>query len=387
MVNIYTFCDKTLVGRCENLSAKFLCENLYKLNFKINSVNVLCNKYDYESLNFKSKNIYFLLMQKSSPVLNGYLANLCGAETKENLTLKTTVTNYFKMLNIPLDNSASLEWIIPENAVAITNPNGKTQGYLVKMAETTIFVLPNEFNQFKKIFDDCILDYLEKNYSINYKSETFKTFGLTEENIRSILLNEIKNKDHISISIFSKNLDNDVVIKAREDNQKFNEYVKVVFGKLEKFIYSVQNLSMEQKLQNELISQNIQVAFAGDSSICSLLEGNKEYLNRINQSIFLPNNNAIANYLGINNVSITSEVVYDIAVKLLQNKTSDLVVVSLVANNGANYQSYVAVGNKVKIDIYKNTFTGSGAEVLANISQTVKFYVIKRLSLKDIKTI
>ena len=70
MVHIYTFCDKTLVGRLENLSAKFLCENLYKLNFKIENVSVFCNKYDFENLNFKNKDIYFLLMQKSSNVLN-----------------------------------------------------------------------------------------------------------------------------------------------------------------------------------------------------------------------------------------------------------------------------------------------------------------------------
>ena len=114
MVHIYTFCDKTLVGRSENLSAKFLCENLYKLNFKIQDVCTYCNKFDFASLNFKNKDIYFLLMQKTSNVLNSYLANLSGTELIENDSLKKVVVNYYKACNQPLEKDANLEYMIPK---------------------------------------------------------------------------------------------------------------------------------------------------------------------------------------------------------------------------------------------------------------------------------
>ena len=69
MIHIYTFCDKTLIGRKENLSAKLLCEYLYKQNLKISEVCVYEHSYDFPSLNFKNNDLYFLLLEKSSHLL------------------------------------------------------------------------------------------------------------------------------------------------------------------------------------------------------------------------------------------------------------------------------------------------------------------------------
>lgn len=389
MVHIYTFCDKTLVGRSENLSAKFLCENLFKLNMRIDEVCTFCNKYDYESLNFKNKNIYFLLMQKSSSVLNSYLASLAGVTICENQSLKTAVEEYYKTCNQPPENDASLEYLIPQNSISITNPNGKTQGYLIKIAESVIFVLPNGFEELKAIYNDCILEYLEKHFPTNYKSETYKTFGLNESFIKNILANEIKNKDGVYISIFSKGLDNDVVIKAKEDNIKFEDYRREVFSKLEKYIYSVQDMSLKQKLQNDVLSQNIKIAFAGDLSVCGLTGlVDSSIATNLAECVVLPNVNSIANFLGGSVLEISPEVAYDIAVITLEKSKADLVLASLCNLHGQNRgETYIAIGNKIKIDIYKNKFLGSEQDILRDVTQTSMFYLVKRLSLRDLKTI
>ena len=389
MVHIYTFCDKTLVGRLENLSAKFLCENLYKLNFRIDEVSVFCTKYDFESLNFKNKDIYFLLVQKSSSVLNSYLANILGSELAENSLLKKSVEDYYKTCNMPAEKDASLEWLIPSNATAITNPNGKTQGYLIKIGEADIFVLPNNFLELKTMYNDCVLDYLEKNYPINYKSETYKTFGLNEDYIKSILKDDIKNKDGVHITIFSKGLDNDVVIKAKEDNEKFEEYRRNVYSKLEKYVYSVQGLSLKQKLEREVLTQNINLSFAGDISISMLLSDfDCSLQSNIFKSYFLPNKNAIASFLSGTVTNYTAEIAYDIAVKALEKSKGDLVLVSLCnLEENVNGETFIAIGNKVKIDIYRNKFSGTKQEILTSASQTAMFYLLKRLMQRDLKTI
>lgn len=389
MVHIYTFCDKTLVGRSENLSAKFLCENLYKLNFKIDEVCTFCNKYDFESLNFKNKDIYFLLMQKSSSVLNSYLANLSGSNLQENMSLKKVIEQYYKLCNTPPEKDAELEWIIPKSATSITNLNGKTQGYLIKIGEADIFVLPNGFEELKRMYGDCVLDYLEKNYSVNYKSETYKTFGLNEDYIRSILKEDIKNKDNVYISIFSKGLDNDVVIKAKQDNDKFEEYRREVFKKLEKYIYSVQELSLVQKLESEVSSQNIKLSFAGDCSISGLISSLRTSISQnLVEGLLLPNINSIANFLSSTVSYLSAEVAYDIAVKMLEKNKSDLVLVSLCnLNSDCRGETFIALGNKLKVDIYRNKFSGTDSEILNSVSQTAMFYLVKRLSLRDLKTI
>ena len=59
MVHIYTFCDKTLIGKKENKSASFLCSNLYKLNFIIDECCIYPSNFNFENLLFKNQDIYF----------------------------------------------------------------------------------------------------------------------------------------------------------------------------------------------------------------------------------------------------------------------------------------------------------------------------------------
>ena len=328
-------------------------------------------------------------MQKTSNILNSYLSNLLGVELFENQKLKNSVNDYYKSCNLPQEKDIEFEYLIPKNAIAISNPNGKTQGFLTKIGDTEIFVLPNNSEELKIIYNDCILDYLEKNHPINYKSETYKTFGLNEQYIKSILKDNIKNKDNISVSVFSNGLNNDVVIKSKESNQKFEEYRRDVFSKLEKYIYSVQDLTLKQMLEKEISLQNIKVSFAGDLSISWLISDiSASIRNNVAECVIMPNTNAIATFLAETVNELSAEVAYNVAVKMLDKTKSDLALVSVcnLSPNGIA-ETYIAIGNNVKIDIYKNKFVGSQQEILNNISQTAMFYLVKRLKLKDVKTI
>lgn len=391
MVHIYTFCDKTLIGKKQNLVSGFLCENLYKINFKIEEACVFCNKYDYQKINFKNKDMYFLLLQKSNSTLNSYLAELANCEVKENGILKKVVQDKYKYENIPIDVSAELDWCIPEKAIPITNPRGKTQGYILKLNETVIFVLPNDFEQFKLIYDDCLLDFIEKNYAINYKSETYKTFGLTEDNLQSILKDQIKNKDKVYVSIFSRNLDNDVVIKAKEDNEHFEEYRRIIYSKIENYIYSVQDYSMEHYLEKLIENDNVKISFATDFNPKDLLFGMSSNLMKksISQFVCLPNLKTKKDF-GINSDllqqgEVSAEVAYEISLVLQKNNT-DISVVILCSFDELNKgTTFIAIGNKNKIDIYKNKFTGNNEDIIKNVSLTAKFYLIKKLMSRDYK--
>lgn len=389
MVHIYTFCDKTISGRKE-ITAKSLCELLYKLNLKVGELCVFPHAYDFSSISFKSKDTYFLLMQKSSSVLNDVLAELSGGKVEENQTLKKVVTNYYNSKNIPLDNSACIDWLVPNKAIAVTNPNGKTQGYFINIGSACVFVLPADEQSLKSIISDCLLEYLENNFSIDYKSETYKTFGLEESHITEILKDVIKNKDKIFISVLSKGLACDVIIKAKCNNEKYEEYTRLVYQRLEKYIYTIQNVSLENLFLNLVENQNIKLGLIGDASVNKLLSlVNKRLFKHISDCIILPNNVAISKFLNQTNININDpRTVYSLAVKLLERSDAELVLVSLA---DIYYQNaglaYIAIGNKNKIDIYKNQFVGEEDVIFDNIANTALFYMIKKIQLNDVKTI
>jgi len=385
MVHIYTFCDKTLIGKKNNDSANFLSESLYKLNFKINEKCVFCNNFDFESLTIKNKDIYFMLLQKSNSKLNSFLAELINCELKENNNLKQTVINYYKNINIPMDQSAELESIIPQKAIEITNPNGKTQGYYLKINDAYVFVLPCDLFEFKTIFNDCLLQFIEENFTLEYDSETYSIFGLSEDSIKEILKEYIKNKDKITVSLFSKGLTSNIVIKSKKGNELFEKYRREIYNKLSSYIYSVQNLSLDEYINNMLTNNNAKIGLIGDVSINNFLNGLDEKIinENIISSIYLTNKNHI-DYLGLNmQYNFNSDYVYQLAVKMLEKTKCEVVLASICNNNS----SFIAIGDKKKIDIYKNNFVGNREEILYNISATSKFYLAKKLQLKDYKTI
>lgn len=395
MVHIYTFCDKTLVGKKENKSANLLCENLYKMNFVIDEVCIYSSSFNYENLTFKNKDLFFLLMQKTSVKLNTILANISSSELTVNETLKKVVTDNYMRKNVPLEKEAENEWQIPANAVPITNPNGKTQGYLLKIADTTIFVLPNNFNEFYAIYNDCLLKYLEDNFPMEYKSETFKTFGLSEELLYKALKDKIRNKDKINISVFSKGLDNDIVIKAKQNNEKFDEYRQNIFDKLENYIYAVQQISMDEYLESLLNTKNARILLVGDASVNNIINNLSVDIiySHICSLTLLPNIKSKINF-GIPENQIkelgeqSAEIAYAMAVKALENcNYCDLVLSCLVQFEENSGVAFIALGNKLKIDVYKNRFYGSRQQILENVGQTAKFYLIKKLKAGDYKTI
>jgi len=239
--------------------------------------------------------------------------------------------------------------------------------------------------EFKTIFNDCLLQFIEENFTLEYDSETYSIFGLSEDSIKEILKEYIKNKDKITVSLFSKGLTSNIVIKSKKGNELFEKYRREIYNKLSSYIYSVQNLSLDEYINNMLTNNNAKIGLIGDVSINNFLNGLDEKIinENIISSIYLTNKNHI-DYLGLNmQYNFNSDYVYQLAVKMLEKTKCEVVLASICNNNS----SFIAIGDKKKIDIYKNNFVGNREEILYNISATSKFYLAKKLQLKDYKTI
>lgn len=393
MVHIYTFCNKTLIGRRENLSSKFLCEGLYKLNYKISETMVVSSNYDFSSLDIKNKEMYFFLLDKANPKLNLYLSELSSCQLSENAKLKECVCDIYKKANMPLDKFAENEYTIPETASPILNSFGKTQGYKINIGESQVFVLPNEFLEFKNIYNIFILNELEKNGN-EYISETYKTFGLTEEKIKLLLGSIINNKHNVKVLVFSEGIENNVVIKAKQPNLHFEDYRRQIFNILEKYIYSVQGLSLTEQLNDLILQKNVKISLAGDCMIAGMVNylNMQNIANNLVDCAILPNQTSIAKFLRQQKIEngadyISSQTAYEIAVQVLNNNSLDLAVVCLSKKEGAFSNNFIAIGNRRKIDVYKYAFAGTDEEIKKNTIKSIMFCLIKKIMLNDYKII
>ena len=80
------------------------------------------------------------------------------------------------------------------------------------------------------------------------------------------------------------------------------------------------------------------------------------------------------------------ELVHQIALNLIEEKNTDIVVTSIANEISAENPSsvcYIAVGDKREIHIYKNVFTGTFENIIENILTASYFYLIKKLKKND----
>ena len=190
MVYIVSVSDKLLTGKQINKTSAYFAEMLFKYNFKIAQQLIIPSTYDFKSLlkNKKSGDVYIFLTEKANVELNNALAEVSDCYVQENEAVKDFIYEYYRKRNCPLERDSENEWKLPEKARAILNPNNTTQGYIVDNRDTIYCVIPSSYSDALQMFNDVVLDYLTTTQKKKYKNYTFKTYGLSVQNLNSILL-------------------------------------------------------------------------------------------------------------------------------------------------------------------------------------------------------
>ena len=400
MVDIYTVSDKALMGKQINILSSYIAECFFKNNIKTSKQLIVSDADDFDKLLQQdniSNSIKIFLVDKANPRLNQSICNVTNSVIIDNPYSKNAIFDYYRKIGQPVEKERENEWKISSLARAIINPVGVTQGYLLNFKNEIICVIPNNYEEARLMFDDVVLDYILSLQKKKYKSYTFKTFGLTENGIISIIGEQIKNKDKVSINLFSKPLEVDIVIKSLEDNLEIDNIAQKILLKLDKYIYSVEDIPIEKVVYNLLKLNDIKVSFVEDvtcGELCSRLnKQSNDAKNYIDRSFILPDNQSKISSLGITNndlqenYGISPNLVYQMAVKGIEKSNSSIVVATLgVVNQNVNLPtglSYIAVGDRKEIHVYKNLFKGNFNEVIESITVASYFYLIKKLKKND----
>lgn len=399
MVNIYTISDNALMGKQINLLSSYLAECFFKNNIKIDKQCILSSTANFS--NFLNQNetdcINIFLVDRATNSLNQCICDLTKNVIVENPYAKNAIFEHYKKLASPMEKDAKIEWEMPSKARAIINPINTTQGYILKHNTTTYCVLPNSYEEARLMFDDVVLDLILSEQKKKYKSYTFKTFGLTKDVISKIIQNELGNKNKISINLFEKPMEVDIVVKSQVENVELDNLAKSIFLKLDKYIYSVEDIPIEKVAYKLLKLNEIKVCFAEDitgGELCSNLEKQDvDAINFIDKSIVVPNIDAKINSLKIDKKLIDTEgevspdVVYEMAVNMLNSSNADVVVANVgnyQSNNLTNGLCYIAVGDKKEVHVYKNVFKGNFLDIKSSVVSACYFYLIKKLKKNDI---
>lgn len=223
------------------------------------------------------------------------------------------------------------------------------------------------------------------------KDNIFKCFGISKDEIKTILSPFLQNNKGVFISIEGKNLLTDIILQADDNNTFFYEISREIFERFNKYIYAESNISLEETVFELLKMFKLKLATAesvtGGAIISSLIKSNVGASCVFSESYVVYSNESKIN-LGVEpNIldrysSISVETVHALAKQLLKKSSADIVITTTGrAENGEI--TFIAIGDRKKIDIYKNNFFGNREDIIDTITQASLFYLVKKIRRND----
>jgi len=398
-VNILSISNNELIAQNKNYTIPLITSNLYKNGFDLVGNNLISSNYDnmIKDINLYLEQSDFLLcLVENEPEISFIVKKAICEIFNETLTInsyaKNNIKTYYEEKNIPIPKEISSYQHLPANARCITNTIGAFQGFLLNKNQKTIFFMPLHAEELSLMFFKSVLPYLIERSTNTSKTYVFKTFGLTKQELNSILKDQIKNKNKIQIICNEKLLDVEILINvpANIRNDVLENFISTIFNKINHYLYAETDTSMYERAFDLLNINNLTLSIAEDITAGNFssrfFKTNKEANKILIESYITPTINSKVKILGVEQELLEKgqdyeEVAYEMALGALENSGSDFVVST--TGDIDSGKCYIGIGNSKGIHVYTETVEGDLNQKIEKITSYTFFHLIKKLKQND----
>ncbi|MDD4110113.1 MAG: CinA family protein [Clostridia bacterium] len=230
------------------------------------------------------------------------------------------------------------------------------------------------------------------------KDNIFKCFGISTNEVKTEMAPFLKDNQGVYISIEGEQLLVDIILQADDNNTFFYEVSRTVYEKFSKYIYAESNISLEQTAFELLKLSNLKLAIAesitGGEIVSSFIKDNIGASEVLIEGDVVYSNDAKIRRLGVSEktldtfTSVSLETAYDMAKGLLQTSPADVVVVTTGYASSTSPKEdgglvFIGIGDKKRIEVFKNRFTGTRKEIIETTAKAALFYLVKKLRKND----
>ena len=320
------------------------------------------------------------------------LADKFGAKIEVSEYAKKYIDDYARTKNIPLQREDNSLAQMPSNARTIKNPFSAYQGCLIEENNKLVFLLPLESDELYHIFFSSVLPYILSKGKQKGKTYILRTFGIKQQELQTLLREEIKNKYEIEVICAEKFLRGEVVVNinegTRSDAQK--NIISKIYTKLLPYFYSEKDESLEEFIIELLSVRNLTISFGEDftrgamsSSLGQVQNSDKIF----KESYIVISNESKTKLLGVDKDCYNKskidygEIAYEMALGTLENSGADVVATS--CGDLEKGLLYFAIGNSEGIHIFSENIQGSIPEKINLATGKILFQLIKKLKQDD----
>ena len=396
-ISILTVSHSEVIAAAKNSGLSFMASVLYKSGFNVKQQNsVEVDPAVIESsikIALAYSDCLIIAAQDQidySYVVKKTIGKIFEEEIKANTYAKNNLTLYYKNQNIPLPKDVLSYSQIPSSARAIINDMGPMQGFLLEKNDKIIFFLPLNEAELKNMFTSSVLPYLLDNSNKRNKTIIYKTFGLTQNEMLSLLKDLRKNKQKVNIICNENLLDGEIIINFPENTDSIvtDGICAAIYKRLNAFVYADSDVSLSECLINLLALKSSTLVCAEDATCGNFT---KTFLSENNANKYLtesyitPADAAKCKILGVEEGLFAktkpdpNEIVYQMALGALENSGCDFVLSTFAMESTL----YLGLGTKEGIHIYSQKFSGTKQELICKFTGAAYFNLIKKIKKND----
>ena len=305
-----------------------------------------------------------------------------GLDLELNIDLKEDIEKYFDNINKPMSSNNIKQAYIPKGSKFLKNEIGTAPGIYIERSKKILILLPGPPKEMKLMFDKYVIPLIRQDYIIDIR--TINTIGIGESALETLLKDIIEGQENPTVATYAKEGKVDIKIVAKGyDKQKvdrlLNEITKKINIRIDEYIYSYDDESIEEVVYKKLKAKNMKIGFCESctggliASKFTRISGVSEVLDR---GIVTYSNRSKIEELGVNKDTldkygaVSQETALEMATGLL-NKTGVDIALSttgLAGPSGGTKEKpvglvYIGIATKKNSFVIKSIFSGNRTSI------------------------
>lgn len=184
----------------------------------------------------------------------------------EDTKAREMIQTYFDNRGMEITENNWKQAMVPEGAVVMYNHNGTAPGLIVESGEKCAILLPGPPKEMKPMFEEYVVDYLNKKNPEVIVSTTVKLCGIGESKVADMIQDMLDNQSNPTIAPYAKTGEVHLRVTAKaadvkSANKLIKPVVKQLKTKLAEYIYTTEeNVSLENAVVDLLVANKLTVS-------------------------------------------------------------------------------------------------------------------------------
>lgn len=322
-----------------------------------------------------------------------------GLSLIKNEDIENQIRNKFSKLNKSMPTNNIKQAIIPEGCHFLVNHMGTAPGIFLLKGNKKIILLPGPPREMEFMFDNEVVPLIKGNDIIVKKS--INLIGIGESDLEMKIKDLIHGDEDIIIATYPKEVEVEIKIIGKGTNRqivgnKIDEIINVLNSRFSDYIYSYDNISIEEVVFNILKNRNLKIGFCESCTgglIMSRFTRIPGVSSVFEKGIVTYSNEAKIQEVGVNPKTlekfgaVSKETAIEMSKGLLKLPNIDvaLSVTGIAGPDGGTSEKpvgtvYISISNKEKTIVEKFNMSGS-REYIQNRTSTLGFNEIRKFLL------